>query len=89
MLTKVPVHNYKSHSKSDGRLLFSLSLSLSSGDIPCLDDGCEGKYGAVIGQRNPTTWKRRLGTYKRASVPANQSAVPYIPFIIKSRNFAT
>jgi hypothetical protein len=34
-----------------------------------------GKYGAVIGENYPVTWKFRLGKYKGASLPANHSVV--------------
>jgi hypothetical protein len=35
------------------------------------------KYGAVIGWKNPITWKLRLGTHKNASFLANHGAVFY------------
>jgi len=34
-----------------------------------------GKYGAVIGLKEPITWKLILGTYKKRRFSTNHSAV--------------
>jgi hypothetical protein len=45
-----------------------------------------GKYGAVIGWMNPTTWKSdRAHTKTRVFQPIT---VPYFPMIVKSLKFA-
>jgi hypothetical protein len=46
----------------------------------------DGKCGAVIGYRNPTTWKLELSSYNNATFVANRSAVfPGVHQITKFR----
>jgi len=45
-----------------------------------------GKYGAVIGLKEPIAWKCILGTYKKRVF--GPITAPYFPLYIKPRNFA-
>jgi len=57
----------------EGGVNHYLSFTLSFGEFLCLMR--RGKYGAVIGLKEPITRKYKLGTYKNRRFPTNHSAV--------------